>query len=233
MHLSVIIATLNKPATACRLAERARELFPDLAIEVIIVTPAGVRCPDAPSFVRHVVDEGRGVYQAYKAGLRVARGEYVWFVGDDDYPLDAAKELAAHVTEGVSDVLAAPVFFSSGRLYRPTRSRVLLLFLNWCQQGVLYRRRVLERHRFYRRMRVAADWYVNVLLRADPALRIDYLANAICLFGLQGLSGRESDRSYRNLRPALAHRTLRPSAFLVFRALHVVEPLARYFVKIR
>jgi hypothetical protein len=44
VYLSVIIATLGKPATACRLAVRMHELFPSLRVETIVVTPPGVRC---------------------------------------------------------------------------------------------------------------------------------------------------------------------------------------------
>jgi glycosyltransferase involved in cell wall biosynthesis len=233
VQLSVVIATLSKPGTACRLAERIQELLPALDLEAVIVTPPGVSCPESGANVHHVMEQRRGVYAAYTAGVQAARGEYVWFVGDDDYPLDGLAALAAHLEEAILDVLVAPVVFSSGRIYRPTRSRLVLLFLNWCQQGVVYRRRLLRRHRFYRRLVVAADQFVNVSLRSDPALRIRFFPDPICLFGLNGISGRVVDRSYRALRPALAHRTLGRASFLVFRALLVVEPLVKYVVRLR
>jgi hypothetical protein len=106
--------------------------------------------PRAPLHPSCSGDARRGVYVAYTAGLRAAWGEYVWFVGEDDYPQDAVAEIAPLQEERAFDVLAAPVLFSSGRLYKPTRRRAVLLFLNWCQQGVVYRRRVLRRYRFCR-----------------------------------------------------------------------------------
>jgi glycosyltransferase involved in cell wall biosynthesis len=233
VHLSVIIPTLEKPATARLLGERIHSLLPTLTLEVIIVTP-GTCAPQEPSAsVRWVADVGRGVYGAYTEGLRVARGEYIWFMGDDDYPLDAAAEVAGILQDGAVDVLVAPVLFSSGRIYRPTRKLLLLHFLNWCQQGVVYRRRVLLRRRFFRRLTVQADQYVNILLRADPRIRVAFISRPICVFGVNGVSGRLHDHGYRSLRGALARRTLGSGAFVLFKALVCLEPLVKRVVRIR
>jgi glycosyltransferase involved in cell wall biosynthesis len=233
LHLSVIIPTLNKLTTAQLLAERLRSLLPTLALEVIVVTPGGDAPRDPSGLVRCIGDAGRGVYAAYTEGLRAAGGEYIWFMGDDDYPLDAAAEIGGFLQSGIVDVLVAPVVFSSGRIYRPTQKLLLLHFLNWCQQGVIYRRRVLLQHRFFRRLTVQADQYVNILLRADPAVRLAFIAGPICMFGVHGVSGRLRDEGYRSLRPALARRTLGAGAFLLFKALVCLEPLVKRVVRIR
>jgi glycosyltransferase involved in cell wall biosynthesis len=233
VHLTVIIATLNRRKTAGLLAERMRELFPALEIEVIVVAPITADLPAASELVRYVADDGRGVYAAYKAGLASARGEYIWFIGDDDYPLDAAKLIGATLLEGIADLLIAPVLFSSGRVYRPARTILLLHFLNWCQQGVIYRRRVLMRHTFYRRLTVQADQYVNILLRSDSTVKKHFLVEPICVFGVNGISGHVRDPGYRSVRLALAQRTLGKGGFFVFRLLSLLEPLIKRIVKIR
>jgi glycosyltransferase involved in cell wall biosynthesis len=233
MHLSVIIATLSRPETVRLMAGRIRELLPGLETEVIVVTPAAGERVASKDLVRYVADAGRGVYAAYNAGLRTANGEYVWFMGDDDYPLDAATDVSGILEAGAVDVLIAPVLFSSGRIYRPTRMLLLLHFLNWCQQGVIYRRSLLLRHKFFRRLTVQADQYVNILLRSDPVVRKLFLAEPICVFGVNGLSGRARDAGYSALRLALAHRTLGCSAYLAFRVLAWMQPLIKRLVKIR
>jgi glycosyltransferase involved in cell wall biosynthesis len=233
VHLSVIIPTRNRLDTAALLAERVRGLLPDLGTEVIIVAPGASRLPVSTTRLQYVADAGRGVYAAYNEGLRHARGEYVWFIGDDDYPLDAAAGISDTLREGVIDLLVAPVLFSSGRIYRPQRSLLLLQFLNWCQQGVVYRRRELLRHRFFRRLPVQADQYVNIRMRADPQINRRFLTQPICMFGVNGVSGRVRDEGYRSLRLALARRTLGLGAFLAFRALLLAEPMVKRLVKIR
>jgi glycosyltransferase involved in cell wall biosynthesis len=233
MHLSVIIPTLNRLQTATLLAGRIKEVLPALEIEVIIVTPSAADQPASNEHLRYVTDAGRGVYAAYNAGLLSASGEYVWFMGDDDYPLDAATGIGAILQTGAFDVLVAPVLLSSGRIYRPTRMLLLLHFLNWCQQGVIYRRSELLRRRFFRRLTVKADQYVNILLRSDPAVSKKYLDDPICVFGVNGISGRMRDLGYRSLRLALAHRTLGCGALFAFRLLTLIEPLVKRLVKIR
>jgi glycosyltransferase involved in cell wall biosynthesis len=233
MDLSVIIPTLNRLETARLLAERIRELLPALKTEVIVVTPAEGQRPVSNELVQYVADAGRGVYSAYNAALRSARGEYVWFMGDDDFPLDAASSISGILLEGAVDVLVAPVLFSSGRIYRPTRTLLLLHFLNWCQQGVIYRRRELIKHRFFRRLTVQADQYVNILLRSDRSVKKRFLPDPICVFGVNGVSGRTRDVGYRSLRLALAKRTLGCGAFLAFRFLAWIEPLIKRLVDVR
>jgi glycosyltransferase involved in cell wall biosynthesis len=233
VHLTVIIPTRNRLETATLLAGRIRELLPELEVEVIVVTPVEGKLPSSNELLRYVADAGRGVYMAYNEGLRSARGEYVWFLGDDDYPLDGATGISGILEAGAVDLLVAPVLFSSGRIYRPTRTVLLLHFLNWCQQGVIYRRSKLLRHRFFRRLTVQADQYVNILLRSDPGVGKKFLVEPICMFGVHGLSGRVRDEGYRSLRLALAHRTLGCGTFFAFRLLTLVEPLIKRLVKIR
>jgi glycosyltransferase involved in cell wall biosynthesis len=233
VHLSVIIPTLNRRETARLLAGRIRELLPDLDVEVIVVSPPAGLQPGLDGSVRYVTDAGRGVYMAYGAGLRAATGEYVWFMGDDDYPLDTAATVSSFLRDGIVDILVAPVLFSSGKIYRPARTLLILQFLNWCQQGVVYRRQKLLRHRFFRRLNVKADQYVNILLRSDTSVKIQFLDDPICMFGVNGVSGRSRDRGYGSLRLALARRTLSCGAFLVFRALVIVEPMIKRLIKIR
>ena len=233
VQLSVIISTLRRLDTATLLADRIRVLMSALELEIIVVSPDAGEQTSSDGLVRHVADAGRGVYAAYNAGLRSSTGDYVWFIGDDDYPLDAAADICDILTVGAVDLLVAPVLFSSGRIYRPSRTLLLLHFLNWCQQGVIYRRRELLRYRFFRRLPVQADQYVNILLRSDPAVRTRFLTRPICMFGVNGVSGLARDAGYRSLRLALAHRTLSCAAFLAFRILTLLEPLIKRVVKLR
>jgi len=154
-------------------------------------------------------------------------------MGDDDYPLDAATGISGILRQGAVDVLIAPVLLASGRVYRPTRSVLILQFLNWCQQGVIYRRRELLRHRFFHRLTIQADQYVNILLRSDPAVSKKFLVEPICMFGVNGISGRGRDAGYRSLRIALARRTLSCGTFFAFRLLTMVEPLIKRLVRVR
>jgi glycosyltransferase involved in cell wall biosynthesis len=233
VQLSVIISTLNRLETARLLADRIQNLLPALELEIIVVSPLAGEQTASTGLVRYIADVSRGVYAAYNVGMQASRGEYVWFIGDDDYPLDAVAEICPILQLGVVDLLIAPVLFSSGRIYRPTRSLLILHFLNWCQQGVIYRRRVLMRHRFFRRLTVQADQYVNILLRHDRSLKTKFIDQPICMFGVNGLSGRTHDSGYRSLRLALAQRTLNCGEFWVFRALTLIEPVIKRMVKIR
>lgn len=227
VHLTLIIPTLNKLDTARFLAARVRDLLPELGVEAIIVTPDASRLDDSNAYIRYVSDLRRGVYAAYAQGLRAARGEYVWFMGDDDYPLDGVTSLTHFLQSGNADLFVAPVVLSNGYVFRPTRSVFLLHFINWVQQGVIYRRRVLARHRFFRRLTVQADQYVNILLRSDPAVKVVFTSQPICVFGAGGISSRVRDAGYPSVQLPLARRTLGSSGFVLFILLAAAKPLIK------
>lgn len=219
MDLSIVLPTLHKVGTGQLIARRMGEICGSrLSYEVIIVSPQ-VRDQADEDNVRYIADRGGGVYAAYAQGMRQARGEYVWLMGDDDFPLDSIGRLAALIKSGRADVIVAPVIYSTGRFYRPQRSPLLLLFFNWCQQGVLYRTRVIAPLRFYRRLKIQADHYVNVLLRADRSLHIEFIDDPLCVFGAYGISSGGGDQQFRSLRPSLARRTLSLPGFLMFQTL--------------
>jgi hypothetical protein len=216
VDLSIVIPTLHRVNTALLIARRMSELLEsELAYEVVIVTP---REPEggADERIRFVSDSGGGVYAAYWLGLREARGEYVWFIGDDDYPLDSLRSLLSAIKARNADLIVAPVIYSSGRLYKPSRSRLGLLFYNWCQQGILYRRNLLLQMRFYKRLNVQADHYVNIVLRGNRELMIEYSDQPLCVFGAHGISSLGGDQSFRKLRPRLARRILPTLEFWFF-----------------
>lgn len=219
MHLSIVIPTLHRLETAQLLASRARALLPGLDVEAIIITPDAHPTPAQQAHVHYLRDNGRGVYAAYSQGLQAAGGDYVWFLGDDDYPLDGAAEVAELLREGAADVLVAPVVFSTGRLYRPPRGLLALQFFNWCQQGVIYRRSVLGRYKFHRRLNVEADHYVNIRILADRSVNTVFLETPVCMFGVQGISARVKDAGFHSVQFPLARRTLGGGTFLLFQAL--------------
>jgi glycosyltransferase involved in cell wall biosynthesis len=226
VHLSIILPTLHRLATARALAARLVELTADMDVEILIVSP-DVDTGATDGRIRFIEDQGGGVYPAYTRGLHAAQGAYVWFIGDDDFPLDGAAAILSHIKTQRADLIVAPVLFSSGRLYRPTRSRFVLLFRNWCQQGVIYKRSALLRYRFYRRLRVQADHFVNILMHADKSLHAVFLQQPICVFGVNGLTARHRDHSFRAVRPALARRTLPLPEFLLFQSIVCAVSLFR------
>jgi glycosyltransferase involved in cell wall biosynthesis len=170
----------------------------------------------AAGCVRVIADTGGGVYAAYTRGLKAATGDYVWLMGDDDFPLDAAARLSPLIEKGDSDLIIAPVIYSTGRLYRPVSSPFFLMFRNWCQQGVIYRRSALLRHRMFRRLKTQADHYINILLYSDTSLKKHFFSEPVCVFGAHGISSRHRDLRFRALRPLLARRTLGMPGFLLF-----------------
>ncbi len=61
----------------------------------------------------------------------------------------------------------------------------------------------------------------------------DILAEPICMFGLNGVSGRTADASLPLATVRIGLPYARMSRFLVFRRVGLIEPLVKRWVKIR
>lgn len=171
-----------------------------------------------------------GVYSAYMQGIERATGKYVWLLGDDDYPLDAAARLAPAMISGQVDLLVGSVLLSNGKIYRPNRTLFFLILRNWCQQGIVYRRSLLLQYGFHARFKVQADHYLNILLRANDTISKAYLDFPVCVFGTSGFSSRHRDDCFRRVRPALAKRVLgRVGYIFFFLTVLPASSIKRYF----
>jgi len=195
-------------------------MLPTLGLEIICVVPRGLGAASCDrKGVAIIEDEGVGVYAAYSQGIRAATGQYVWLLGDDDYPLDGLRYVAPAIQRNEVDLIVCPVLLSSGRSYRPHRLLFFLILRNWCQQGVIYRRAIFQEYSLHRRFKIQADHYLNVLLCADVSLRKMYINHPVCVFGVAGISSRIRDERFRKIRPVLARRVLGKVGYFFFWAL--------------
>jgi GT2 family glycosyltransferase/glycosyltransferase involved in cell wall biosynthesis len=158
---SIVIPTFNRPAMlAATLATLARQSLP--ATEIIVVDDGSsddkaVR-KVARSFepmVRLVRTPNRGEAAAVNRGLRVARGEFVAILSDDDAYAPDLLEAAVSVLSANPDAIGSypdwDIVDEGGQLVEqhrlPDFDRGLMLTAHWCLPGpgAVVRRSIVER----------------------------------------------------------------------------------------
>ena len=189
--VSVITATFNVAGViaACMESVRAQ----GGAVEHVIVDGASqdgtmeVVRRHAGSRVRWRSEADRGIYDAWNKGLRMARGEWIGFMGADDAYVPGAVEAYLNLAreQPEAEYLSGQVRWVGSRgetrlLGEPWRWPRFQRFMCVAHVGSLHRRSLFERYGEYdTSYRMVADY--EFLLRARGELRAAFLPRVTAL----------------------------------------------------
>jgi len=108
-----------------------------------------------------------GIYNAFNKGIAKATGEWIYFIGSDDYVF--APSVFDDVIKGVSDgcdMVISPVRHSDGsKLFADKRLfRNILIIKHYCHQGVMMKKSLIERlGGFDESYKIGADYKMCLL----------------------------------------------------------------------
>jgi glycosyltransferase involved in cell wall biosynthesis len=144
--------------------------------------------------VRVLSEPDKGVYDAMNKGIRESRGEFIYFLGSDDWLQDDRVLEDVFSTKDIdqSDLLYGNVVSTSFKgAYDGVFTYEKLLSRNVSHQACFYRRSLFARLGEYSlRYRAYADWEFNLRCFADHTVRIHFIDRIIAGFGADGLSSR-------------------------------------------
>jgi glycosyltransferase involved in cell wall biosynthesis len=196
--ISIIVAVYNGAATLQQCIDSvANQTYPN---RELIIIDGGSKDGTLDLFeanrekIDYLVSEpDRGIYSAWNKGLAQAKGEWICFLGADDYFLDSQvlERLAGHLERCSPDILVAYArimllnadevsLYPVGATWEKTKER-FKQFMCIPHQGVMHRRGLFERHgQFDESFRIAGDY--ELLLRelktADACFIPDIIAVA-------------------------------------------------------
>lgn len=228
--LTVVVPALRVDAELRRCIDSIRLVLPDASdCEVVLVVPprhvggARQRFPDA----RVVAESRPSVYAAMNDGVAASTGRYLYFVGQDDVLLPVATEALKVLVAESPYVLFADVYWGSDGVRRGRTSRWSVLFMNVCQQGIVYSREaVLANGPYLRRLRVQADHLLNIRVLWHPAAkgRVRYLPRPLAWYAATGMSFRTRDTVFHRVHAAIIGRYLGPVAACLWRLYRRIRP---------
>lgn len=206
MQLSFIIPALarNHELDRCIAAIQSAITSHELYEIIVICPPDSVMDIEAGfPMARVVIETRKSIYGAMNDGIRVAKGEFLYFLGQDDIVLSGFEKL---IQELKDDVTVFDVFWGNKGVYRNFPNRYLLLVRNICHQGVVYRKSLFYSHGvFCTRFRVQADHFMNIKLfwSKPEAPSISYRKQVFSHYSANGFSTTEKDRVFHELYPLI------------------------------
>jgi glycosyltransferase involved in cell wall biosynthesis len=203
--VSVITVVYNGAATLeATIRSVAAQTFRDLEYIVVdggskdATTDIIKKYPD--TVTRWISEPDKGVYDAMNKGIRLAEGEWLYFLGSDDSfqddrVLESIFSDPADVSATGSSIAAFDLVYGDvlspsykGR-YDGEFTLEKLLSRNLSHQAAFYRKNLFTRLGDYdQHYRMHADWDFNLRCFGDPSVRTHYTGVLVATFGADGIS---------------------------------------------
>lgn len=143
--------------------------------------------------LRWISEPDRGVYDAMNKAVRMARGQWIYFLGSDDRMRPGALRTMASFLRNPLTIYYGDVWMTKRNIrYAGPFDATKLALKNICQQAIFYPSRVFEAHTFDERYTVQADWVLNMACWNDSRFSFQYVPLIVADFKDEG--GLSSER---------------------------------------
>lgn len=200
--ISIIIVVRNGKATIGEaLASVSRQCLREL--ELIVVDGAStdgtvdIITASSGAISKWISEPDNGVYDAMHKGVRLATGDWVYFLGSDDVLCANLNEIVPHLQDRNVLYYGNVLKVGEGVTYDGKFGPWKLLRRNICQQAIFYPRHIFDTRQFNLAYPQLADWEFNLRCFADPALVFEYLPVTIARYNdVSGSSATLKDHGF-------------------------------------
>ncbi len=203
-RLSIIIPTFNSGETLeIALKSIVEQTFSQIEILIIDGLSTDNTLKIAKEYQHHfpyikiISEADRGVYDAMNKGIGLACGEWIYFLGSDDYLYRPSTIQNFMKIEGLQklDVVYGDVYRTKikGR-YDGEFTYSKLEQKNICHQAIFFRKKVFNiTGNFNLRYQVLADWDHNIKWFFSSKVKFQYVDQVFATFTHGGLSSSKKD----------------------------------------
>ena len=146
---------------------------------------------------RYISEKDNGLYEAFNKAMKMAKGEWLYFLGSDDWFYDdhVLNDIFNHLNNAKGNVYYGDVLIKGdtgwakdGEIYSGKFSPRKLLKKNICHQSIFYRRSFIEENNiiYNQRFYVSSDWDFTIQCFLKAKLR--YIKRTIAVFVAGGVS---------------------------------------------
>lgn len=200
-RISIILISLNCKTTIKRAIQSVLDLdYPKIELIVIDGKSTDGTADILKSYGNLidclVIEKDNGIYDAMDKGIRVANGDFLYFLGSDDIIINSWKNLAGKL-KSANTVYYCNVYFPvTNQIYSGHFSKLNLLTKNICQQSIFYPRNVFKKYNFSPDYPLLADYHLNLILKSDPDFRFEYIDLLVAIFSEKGMSTYQKDKKF-------------------------------------
>ncbi len=139
----------------------------------------------------------KGIYDAMNKGIKMAKGEWIYFLGADDtfYNEKVLADIFSNPDNANFDLIYGNVYAHAlKRKYDGEFSRERILFQNISHQAIFYKKKIHDIIGYYNdQYKTFADWNLNIECFFHPEIKIKYIDIIVANFAAGGLGTSHPD----------------------------------------
>lgn len=148
-------------------------------------------------FIKIISEPDKGVYDALNKGIKLAQGEWLYFLGSDDkiYELSTLENVSYHLKSTNAEVIYGNVFSTrfSG-IYAGELKKNDFTQKNICHQSIFFKKSVFKKTGLFDlRYKAHADWDHNMKWFLSDKIKHEYIEMVIADYADGGFSSRMGD----------------------------------------
>jgi glycosyltransferase involved in cell wall biosynthesis len=155
--------------------------------------------------VKFISEADNGIYDAMNKGIKIANGEWIYFIGSDDtmFSVDVIERIFSQ-DYGIAEIIYGNVqLLHSGLIYDGPFDHEKISQTNICHQGMFIKKKLYEKlGGFNTNYPVAADYEFN-LKCMGMGISAVYVNETIALYNEKGFSFHVWDKNFHNDRDTL------------------------------
>lgn len=193
MNISIIMATYNSEKTIKQAIKSILEqTYNDYELIIVDGDSTDKTCDIINKFnskkINFVSESDSGVYEAFNKGLKMATGNWIFFIGSDDvlYNVNSLEYIDA-ILDLKYDLIYTKVKIGD-REFKPKFNSTILFKNMIHHQGAMYNRRLFDDFIYDERYKISADYELNLKLFINKN-KVKYLNEFLSTCGEDGLSG--------------------------------------------
>jgi glycosyltransferase involved in cell wall biosynthesis len=230
--VSIVCVTFNAADMLPRLVESITKYKTD-AVEFIVIDGASTdNTIDIIKENEAVIDfwisePDDGIYDAMNKSLNYIKGQWIIFLGADDFLVDGFNEAIA-LLKAPNTIYYGNVLFY-GKEFLKVYDDYYLTKLNICHQALFYPAAVFEKYKYDLQYKVYADYDLNLRCWKDPRFKFEHLNYMIAGFSEGGFSTHTKDLVFEKDRDILFKKYLKRASY--YRYLNRTLGFWRMFVR--
>ena len=159
-----------------------------------------------------ISEPDKGIYDAMNKAVKMARGEWLIFMGADDQLLPEFTQMLSSLKEK-NTVYYGKVNFHDAFITGAIQNDYTLTKTNICHQAIFYPARVFEKYSYQTEYVKCADYVLNLNLWDDREFRFTFCDYLIANFPKGGFSTHTEDLLFENNRNQLFKQHLKWPAY--------------------
>lgn len=176
-----------------------------------------------------ISEPDHGVYDAMNKGIKLSNGDYILFLGCDDYLFDVFHEIVNSFQEKTVSYYGDVILSKNKNAYGGRFYSLKLFIKNIPHQAIFYSRHVFADFKFDCKYITVADYALNLKIFSNKKHGMKYIPKTIAFYNNEhGISSTLIDHAFSLDKPEIINNYYSIFHYIIYMSLRFIFKIKRY-----